>query len=223
MLSFNARAAAVLYTVTAAVLTGCIGFAPAAQPDKFFTEKQTINTFSAALLFTCCLLSALNWLVGRDLVKLDGVVGRLGPFWRLAVAGFAFLTVDEYFAVHEGIDDGLLRLAGLKAGNAPVQLDTVLLVGYGIVGLYLLGRYRADLRQISGFFSFLGVGAVFAVVSLYFDLGIEKVPEIYFEDGAKLFANTSFVLACLSAACASWTAARAHQLTATLDGPEGSP
>jgi len=55
------------------------------------------------------------------------------------------------------------------------------------------------------------MGTVLALVSLVFDLGEDGVANLYFEDGAKILANASFLLACIAAAYGNY-----RQLAARL-------
>lgn len=204
------RVAAGVYALTAVVLAVSIAAAPASQPDRYFTEKQTVHVFSAALLYTGCLLSLFNYAAAKHGLAGSGALEGLTRFWLLATVGLAWLALDELFALHEGIDDGLFRALGLKEGTKPLNYDAAIIAGYGVAGLAILARYRRELVEVDGFFAYLIAGGFFAAVSVVCDLFDEGVPQVYFEDGSKLFANASFAIACVAAAGKTFGAIRAR-------------
>ena len=211
MRRFLIRAAVALYAFTAGVLAAGILGSPRHQPTRWFSEKQTISSYSAALLYTCCLLSAFNYLTTKDCRPRSGLPCRIKRFWALAVAGFFLLMLDEYFVLHEGLDNLFTyRLLGLTPSPFLDKLDVLVLVAYGVVALGFLTYYRQELRAVRGFFGFIAAGGIFAAVSLGLDLLDDTVAKVYVEEGTKIFANASFVLACLTAAAKNYVSIQAR-------------
>ena len=121
-------------------------------------------------------------------------------FWALGSFGFFYLMADEYFVMHEGIGRFFsYRLLHLHHSGQVDRLDAFVVGTYGAIGLTLLVLHWRLLADIRWFFGFLTMGAIMAIVSLIFDLGEDGVANLYIEDGAKIMANASFLLACVAA------------------------
>ena len=121
-------------------------------------------------------------------------------FWSMGTFGFFFLMADEFFVMHEGIGRFLTyRLLNLPPSGSVDRLDAFVIGAYGAVGLALLFWHWRDLANIRGFFVYLAIGAMMALVSLAFDLGEDGVVRLYIEDGTKILANASLLLACAAA------------------------
>jgi len=117
-------------------------------------------------------------------------------FWAMGKFGFFFLMADEFFVMHEGIGRFLThRLLNLPHSGSIDRLDAFVIGAYGAVGLVLLFWHWRDLANIRGFFAYLTIGAIMALVSLGLDLGVR----LYIEDGTKILANASLLLACAAA------------------------
>jgi hypothetical protein len=201
-----------LYLFSVGMILGGILMAPRDHPTFWFQEHQTLTSYSAALLFTSSLVCFLNCLVIRQMRSLGMSSQREYRFWALGSFGFFYLMADEYFVMHEGIGRFFsYRLLNLHHSGQVDRLDAFVIGTYGVIGLTLLVRHWRDLANIRGFFGFLTTGAVMAVVSLVFDLGEDGTVNLYIEDGAKILANASFLLACTAAAYGSY-----RQLVARL-------
>jgi hypothetical protein len=188
-----------IYLISVFVIVCGIVLAPTEHPTRWFDEKQTVTAYSALLLYTCALVSAFNFLVCRNLSHLDRDRRSLQSLWALAIPGFAFLMADEFFVMHEGIGRFFAyRVLHLTVSSFADHLDGLVIVGYGVGGLATLLYYSQELKQIRRFFSFMTIGAIFAGLSVALDLRAESLWSTYVEDGAKVLANASFLLACLS-------------------------
>ena len=190
-----------LYLFSIGMILGGILMAPRDHPTFWFEEHNTLTSYSAALLYTGSLVCFLNCLAIRQLRSLGMSSLREFKFWALGSFGFFYLMVDEYFVLHEGIGRFFTyRLLHLHHSGHNDRLDAFVIGTYGAIGLILVVRHWKYLASVQWFFGFLTMGAVMAIASLVFDLGEDGVANLYFEDGAKIIANASFLLACIAAA-----------------------
>jgi hypothetical protein len=201
-----------LYLFSIGMILGGILMAPRDHPTFWFEEHTTLTSYSAALLYTGSLVCFLNCMAIRQLRSLGMSSAREYKFWALGSFCFFYLMADEYFVMHEGIGRFITyRLLHLHHSGQNDRLDAFVIGTYGAIGLTLLVRHWKDLANVRLFFGFLTMGAVLAMVSFVFDLGEDGVANLYFEDGAKILANASFLLACIAAADANY-----RQLVARL-------
>jgi hypothetical protein len=190
-----------VYLFSIGMILGGILLAPRDHPTFWFEEHQTLTSYSAALLYTTSLVCFLNCLAIRKMRSLGMSSRREYKFWALGSFGFFYLMADEYFVMHEGIGRFFTyRLLNLHHSGQIDRLDAFVVGAYGVIGLTFLVRHWRDLANIRGFFGFLTMGALMAIVSLVFDLGEDGVANLYIEDGSKILANASFLLACTAAA-----------------------
>jgi hypothetical protein len=203
--------AAIIYLLSILVILCGIALAPDAHPTKWFDEKQTVTAYSGLLLYTCAFVSGLNYLTCRTLSHVDPIRRSLKSLWALAIPGFGFLMADEFFVMHEGIGRFLAyRVLRLTASSFADHFDGFVILAYGLVGLAALLYYFRELKQVPCFFTYLAVGAIFAVTSVALDLRIDSAWSIYVEDGAKVLANASFLLACISSTTRDYQELRLH-------------
>ena len=194
-------AALAVYVFSIGMILGGILMAPRDHPTFWFQEHQTLTSYSAALLYTGSLLCFFNCLAIRQLRSLGMSSVREYKFWALGSFGFFYLMADEYFVMHEGIGRFFsYRLFHLHHSGQTDRLDAFVVGAYGAIGLTLLVLHWKDLANIRWFFGFLTIGAIMAIVSLIFDLREDGVTNLYIEDGTKILANASFLLACFAAA-----------------------
>jgi hypothetical protein len=75
----------------------------------------------------------------------------------------------------------------------------LVLGGYGLTALAFLYRFHHQLKRIPAFHLFLIIGVVWGALSLTMDAQKESLAILYVEEGAKVLANASFLMSCLSA------------------------
>lgn len=130
------------------------------QPDTDAISGSAMVALAAVALMTHLLLAAAN------------APRRIRRFYALASAGFAFLAVDEFFAVHETIGHNLLLLADLPGVERPDDAIFALYLLPAAAFLYvfrdvILGSPRAvrffvaalGLFALAGASDIAGVGA----------------------------------------------------------------
>jgi hypothetical protein len=106
-------------------------------PDYWLhiAAEQTPMTWLSSVTLVLCAASAADLGLRRYVRH-----GRRAavPAWLLS-AGFTFLAVDERFALHERLRDGLLAPAGVRLPLVPwIGPGDFLLIGYAVVGFALL-------------------------------------------------------------------------------------
>jgi hypothetical protein len=89
-------------------------------------------------------------------------------FWALMGFAFAFLAVDEAARIHENAALWIRR--GLDLGETAFssRLDDLIIAAYGVAGLAVLWRYRAELARFRPAWPLLAAGFVllFAMVAM---------------------------------------------------------
>ncbi len=84
-------------------------------------------------------------------------------FWILSAVGLVWLGLDDLLQIHEGVGD----LAQGLGVSVPVfnNLDDLILVGYGILGLALAAIFLGELMRSRAVLSLLAPGLGFLVIS----------------------------------------------------------
>jgi hypothetical protein len=218
-LRFLAGAALVLYASSALVILGAIVAAPPHDPGFYFEGPRIVNDYSGVLLFTCALISTVNYLLARDFASSAGVAARLRTFWALAVCGFLMLAADEFAEFHGAINVAITHtMLGFRRNPAMTRLDALVLVAYGAGALAVLARFRRELTMIPGFGLLTAVAGSFATISVAVDLlATETAASLYVEEGSKVLAASTLTLMCLTAASHGYFRIRA-MLGSTREG-----
>ena len=85
-------------------------------------------------------------------------------FWILSGAGLGWFGVDGYLRIRERVSNGLEEGVG---GLVPLSsnLDDLILVSYGIIGLVMIAVFLGELMRSRAVFALLTVGVVLLIVS----------------------------------------------------------
>ena len=155
-----------------------------------FRERQTVTLVSGLFLgFT-----ALTSLFIFFLKKKAGLKAERYLFWLLSAAGFLFLCLDEYFMVHEGIDNWVGSWFGQDVTH--LNLDNLVLAFYGFIALGVCYYFRIALWNHKVMWLCLAVGALGLGGTVLFH-GMEKIDMVYevTEESFKIIGVTFFFLA----------------------------
>ena len=147
-------------------LTGTAALAAARWPrywEWVALEDSPMRFLQALLLFGAALLAALLAL----LAALDGRPAAERRAWLCGAVGFAYLMLDERFAVHERLRDN--ALAGLGLGLPWGSPGDYLLVAYLGAALVLLPHLLRLLREEPAAFRFFVAGALLAAIAVSAD------------------------------------------------------
>lgn len=64
--------------------------------------------------------------------------------WGLIAAGFLFLCADELFKIHESLDELIHSLFSLEETGLTDRIDDLLILGYAVIGIAVIVRYRSE-------------------------------------------------------------------------------
>ena len=85
--------------------------------------------------------------------------------WRIVSGGFVFLALDELLQIHEMVDPLIHAVLGMAETGLSDRLDDLIVGLYGLAGLLVLRRYRAEvLRYGAAAPYFVGGFLIFAVM-----------------------------------------------------------
>ncbi|WP_430809907.1 MULTISPECIES: hypothetical protein [unclassified Carboxylicivirga] len=122
-----------------------------------FEEYGFITTFSFIQLFITGLISFFTYLKRKKLI------------WILVALGFVFLSLDEKFLIHEQLDTMLHELFNMKETALSDRIDDFLILGYGLIGLVFLIRFRTEFLRHKTGVAMLSLGFGVMVLSVIFD------------------------------------------------------
>ena len=98
-------------------------------------------------------------------------------FWLLLTLGFSFLAFDEFYMVHESMDQQLHHLLALNETPWTDRLDDVLVglyVAAAVLVVWLAGRIRSFFGKAKRMFS---IGLSLAMIMVFLDV-ITNGPEL---------------------------------------------
>ncbi|MDA8371422.1 MAG: hypothetical protein M0026_16380 [Nocardiopsaceae bacterium] len=132
---------------------------------EWIAPEQTPMTWLESVLMVLCAGVALLLAAARYL-RAEAGSGR----WLVLAAGFAFLALDERFALHERVRDGYLAPRGATLPFLPwVAPGDFIILAYGVIGLallpFVLPAFRGDRRSLR----WLITGVVFAAAAVIGD------------------------------------------------------
>lgn len=140
----------------------------AAQWPRWWTwiaSEQTPMTWLQSVVLVLCAAAAA---LVAHLLALTGGTGR--RTWLLLAGGFAALTFDERFAIHERVRDGLLAPRGVSVPFLPwVAPGDFLVLGIGTLGLLLLPLVWRAVSPSPAARTALVLGVALAVVAVGLD------------------------------------------------------
>src|SRR5690606_5716973 len=169
-----------------------------------FEERQAITFISSNQLGATAMVAWIIYMLGRAL-RQDRASVRDSRFWAISAAGFLYLTLDESFQFHEGMDTSLVRLFGSQADP---MLDGVPTAISGIVAALLCYRYRHEIVRRPGTLPFFLLGGAFLAVTSLLNMGMATSVQIVAEESAKLLGVVSFLMGHLAALAGEVEAAR---------------
>ncbi len=119
-----------------------------------FQERQAVTFFSSLLLGLSGLISLVIYLLKRKIPSSS----RSVQFWLICSLGFFYLCLDEYFMIHEGLDNLVIFL--FKYSGAKSYWDFLPLVLFGLIGIGVCLFYRKELLGHKEIFPFLFLGGL---------------------------------------------------------------
>lgn len=157
------------------------------RPDPDAISGSAMVALATAALMTALLLGAA------------GAQTRLRNFYALAAAGFGFLAIDEFFALHETFGHNLLFLSDVPGVERPDDVLFALLAVPAAVFLYLFRDVVTSSRRSVNFFVAAIVLFVLAGISDLAGVGTDELFEVL-SAGAIVAGFVSLIALHLSAA-----------------------
>ena len=159
------------FAAAIAVLVAVVSLGPVliqhGSPARLAREEAPLTYLSAAILLatSCC----AAWIGLR----------QRGPWPWLAV-GFGYLTLDELLRGHERLDWAIHHHL-LRRPETPLtdHLDDLIIIGYVLIGLAILLRYRAELSRFREARPFLVWTFVFTATTIAFDLANNDIVRLF--------------------------------------------
>jgi hypothetical protein len=187
------------YVATVAYLLVWWILAPGHHKNQFFREGGTIDWLSTVFLATAGLFAWLTWTAR----KYERWSERW--FWLASSIGLAFLAIAERFQVHERLQKQWLE--PLYGDPAVLRnWNDLAVIGYGLIALaVLLAALPAVLRhRLPKRLMIAGFG--FYLIHTLIDILLPRShPKTLFEEGFKVLAGCSLMLAYASAAMITWS------------------
>lgn len=118
-----------------------------------FEERQAVTAFSFLLLCLTSLTSLTKFMIHQHLKK--NAVQNF--FWLICAIGFFVLGMDEYFMMHEGIDNAISRMFNHHENLE--RTDNIVLAVYGLVAGGICAFYFKHIKQSSPLLLYLILGA----------------------------------------------------------------
>ncbi len=206
------RTAAVFFAcnLVAIVASAISGHARGALAHRF--EEKEATTFLSAIQFGATAVLAWTTYLLRERLRIDDRL-RDHRFWAICALGFLYLTIDEAFQLHEGMDSAVARFVGVSEDPMRDGAATAL---YGLAAAMLCFWYRAEILRRRDTLYFFLLGGFFLAVTSLLNVGHETQLQIVLEESAKLMGVASFLLGCLAAFVSSVADVR-ERLTAAAE------
>ncbi len=135
-----------------------------------FGEFGPMETLKAGELLAVALVGYYIYTRFWKLAQAGQRVDAPGSFfWILSGAGLGWFAVDGYLGIRERVGDGLKEGLG---GIVPLSsnLDDLILVSYGIIGLVVMAVFLGELMRSRGVFALLTMGIGLLIISQGFHL-----------------------------------------------------
>jgi hypothetical protein len=162
-------------------------------------EESPMTWLQSVVLALCCALAGLVaaqcWILDRP----------MSPYLLIG-AGFGWLALDERFTIHERVRDQILAPRGIRAPLLTwVGPGDFILLGYAVVGLFVLWRVVPVLREVPRARALFLAGVVCAAAAVGADsvdpsrytLTGERVEQTL-EEVVELTSGVLFLLATLT-------------------------
>lgn len=155
----------------------------------YFKEREAVTLFSAIQLVASSLIALLIFIVQK---YFDGKDGNW--FWLFCSFGFLWLMCDEWFMIHEGIDDGLLGALGFVPLGKHFLYDWIIIALYGVAALMLCVKYRREIVKSRTRIIFFVSAGLFYVAQTGMDAFATGAAQMVIEESLKLVSICFFFL-----------------------------
>lgn len=132
-----------------------------------FGEGDLLTWFSFFLLIFTGIVCREIWKDGNSVGTLDWTADK--SLWRVLYIGFVYLAFDELLRIHETIDNTLHKIAGVKPSPLTDHIDDLIILLYGVAGVFILCRYKKEARKLFDNWHFFLGAVFFAFLTVVFD------------------------------------------------------
>lgn len=159
----------------------------------YFQEKEALTFLSGLLLSWTALCALITSVVDRYAGRIRSWI----DFWRISAAGFFYLSMDEYFMLHEGMDTPFVRWLGHNPQE--VNWDGLVFVVLGVGAVWIFLRFGKSLMRDRTFMFLGGMGLLNLAGMVIFDLlnqnnsVIKVIEETFKINGVACFFMAYFV------------------------------
>lgn len=145
---------------------------------KYFGERRLITLLSCSQLL---MISFLSFLIFEKRNEKFSLQIFKSPYfiWLIMSCGFIFLALDELLMIHEKTDKLIHQLLKINETAITDRIDDVIIVFYGIIGLYVLYHYRNEMKNFTYSIAYFIVGFILLFIMNGFDI-ITDTNEIAF-------------------------------------------
>lgn len=152
----------------------------------YFQERIGV-TFLSSMGLALTSLCALTMSFIR---KESGAVTARLDFWLLSAAGFFYLSMDEYFMLHEGMDTPLVKLLGNNPQD--FHLDALVFVGLAVIGMTIAWKFREEILMRREFIVLCVLATVCLGGMIVFDMLDQNNPVIKVTEESFKITGVSF-------------------------------
>jgi hypothetical protein len=156
-----------------------------------FGEHKAVTMVSGLYMGATAMTSLAIFLIKRR----SGQSLFTALFWLLSAMGFFFLTMDEYFMFHEGMDN-YMGYVLVKQDIKHLNLDNLPLAFYGILALSICYYFRGSVLQHPAMFPGLILGGMCLFGTVLFH-SLERIHMAYevTEESFKMVGVVFFYIA----------------------------
>ena len=167
----------------AAIVGSIVGGYQRGQVTYHFKEREAVTFLSALQMGMTAVAAFLLYSLRRRHGD-----ARTSRFWLISGIGFLWLTADEWFLIHEGIDDGILGALGYVPEGRHFLFDWMVIAAYGVAALFVSIRYRTETLATANRAALIVVAAVFFVLQTGADAFEAGSFLTVFEEATKLMS-----------------------------------
>ncbi len=120
-----------------------------------FREQETVTFLSALALGIISFISLITYLLKKRIPQIQ----ERYSFWLYSAIGFFYLSIDEYFMAHEGMDEWVGSWFGKNIKE--MNLDGIVIAFFGLIALLICIYFRKAILKHKVMVPFLILGGFF--------------------------------------------------------------
>ena len=139
-------------------------------PMRYFGETGIITWFSCLQLLVLC---GLSWYIYVIRKKAENVTDSHKPsheLWKWIAGGFLYLAIDEKAKIHENLDRLIHQIFAIEETRLTDSMDDIFVLCYGLLGLYLLYKFREEFKHYFGVIHLFGIAFFLKLLMVALDI-----------------------------------------------------